>query len=532
MADISAAYGGTDEDRNGLNPEKVKRYQKMSSLDLGDSGFISPPTKTLTTLRDNSTSDSSVHSSDDFTTPYNLRASSRCGSSPFPLPCLTPSLGGVSKSSPNLPSATSTPAHVSNEQFQKRLEESSYSSDGSSGHDSGIESLIVSPRNSTGNLFESSVKSGPFPVDSARLSPISQSSSSSLGAVPKRRSPRQTGHKVDGIERLSRILKGRSGQQRSAKDCDYGATVQFILPSIEKFEEKKDRQVLALRADPCRQGRETVDVLRHLYEKDLVFILDKIYSYLAPCDLCNLAMVSQLWNLGLQCRKDQDGRRKEFAKLKRLDRENWGKQNVIRSSPRRAMADLANVNRLSPSSKRDRNPSSNALLSPSKIRHRLFVEEAAKLSPGERLVHCPLCTSPCRVTSGGTPPITRASATPPSSTQTNMSTKSVQVVTEASPCSQLVNKSTPCIPLDGKDFPLASKSTPSLTNQAICSSRSTPSLTSQAICSSAKCRFIFCPECHCEDHPGRPCRVTRSGSKVPKAGTVTSKKSKARLRRL
>jgi len=453
----------------------------MACENISDSGFISPPTKTVTTFHVNTTSD-------DFTTPYYLRTSSRCGSSPFPFASFaTPSLGGISKSSPSLPIATSTPApahpHVSNDQFQKRLEETSYSSDGSNSQDadSGIESLIVSPRNSTGNLFEASTKLGSFPVDSAKFSPIAQRS---LGAIPKRRSPRhgQVGHRVDGIERLTRILKGSNSENGNSINSEFSASGHFIVPSIEKFEEKKDKQVLVLSRDPCREGRETVDVMRHLYEKDLVFILDKIYQYLAPSDLCSLAQASQLWNLGLQCRKEHDNRRKEFVKLKKLDRENWGKERITRSSPRRAMTDLANVNRLSPSSKRDRNPSCSALLSPSKIRHRLFVEEAAKLSPGERLVHCPLCTSPCRVTSA-TPP-TRAAATPPPSIATPPP-----------------SKSTPC-------------------------------LTSQAICSSAKCSFIFCPECHCEDHPERPCRVTRSGSKVPKSGTVTSKKSKARLRRL
>ena len=55
-------------------------------------------------------------------------------------------------------------------------------------------------------------------------------------------------------------------------------------------------------------------------------------------------------------------------------------------------------NQISPSSvKRDRNPSSSTIISPSKIRHKLFVDQAKTLTPGERLVHCPLCTSPSRV---------------------------------------------------------------------------------------------------------------------------------------
>jgi len=210
-----------------------------------------------------------------------------------------------------------------------------------------------------------------------------------------------------------------------------------------------------------------------------------VFSYLRPEDLCSLVQVSQLWSLSLQARKEHDNRRKDFVLCKKLDRENWGNKlgGRSRSSPRRAMTDVANVNRVSPSTKRDRNSSTNALLSPSKIRHRLFVEEAAKLSPGERLVHCPLCTSPCRVSSPSPATPTQARGGP-----------------------------SPASPLQA--------------------SSSAPCLVQQAACSSAKCRFVFCPLCHCEEHSGRPCRVTRSGSKVPKTGTVTSKKSKARLRRL
>jgi len=125
-------------------------------------------------------------------------------------------------------------------------------------------------------------------------------------------------------------------------------------------------------------------------------------------------------------------------------------------SPRRVMQQLNNQPRQGGNSgeKRERASSSAALVSPSKVRHRLFVEEARKILPGERLTHCPLCTSPSRVSA------------------------------------------------------------------------------SKAECSSSKCNFVFCPDCLCENHEGRGCRLTRTGSKVPKSGAVTSKKSKARLRRL
>ena len=157
----------------------------------------------------------------------------------------------------------------------------------------------------------------------------------------------------------------------------------------------------------------------------------------------------------------------------RVNQENFGNKVGLVSklvSPRRVMQEVANINHLSPNGgKRDRNPSSSTLTSPSKIRHKLFLEEARKLSPCERLVHCPLCRSPSRV------------YIPPTST--------------------------------------LSSSCPNLQLQ-------------KAECSSPKCSFVFCPHCQCEHHAGRSCRVTRTGSKAPKSGTVTSKKSKARLRRL
>ena len=112
-----------------------------------------------------------------------------------------------------------------------------------------------------------------------------------------------------------------------------------------------------------------------------------------------------------------------------------------------------------------------------------------------------------------------------------------------------------------------------LTHCPLCTSPSRVSA-SRAECSSSKCSFVFCPDCLCEHHEGRSvvqtrllyssilssyadlagfstiiwqnwptasfincppfrgCRLTRTGSKVPKSGAVTSKKSKARLRRL
>lgn len=92
------------------------------------------------------------------------------------------------------------------------------------------------------------------------------------------------------------------------------------------------------------------------------------------------------------------------------ERENLGKENFSsrRISPRRAMSNI--INRTSPNAaKRDRNHSASTIVSPSKVRHKLFVEEAMKLPVGERLIPCPQCSSPSRVSaiSVSTPAVSR-----------------------------------------------------------------------------------------------------------------------------
>lgn len=170
-----------------------------------------------------------------------------------------------------------------------------------------------------------------------------------------------------------------------------------------------------------------------------------------------------MWNLAVKTSKVHEERRLNFVAQMKVEQENFGLSLLLskRSSPRQAMQEVANTNRLSPPSKRDLPAACANITSPSKIRHKLFVDEAAKLGPGERLVPCPLCTSPSRVLN-----------------------------------------------------------------------TATPGQTSTAECSAPRCGFLFCWNCQCEEHPGRPCRVTRSGTKLPRCGAVSSKKSKARLKRL
>jgi hypothetical protein len=411
---------------------------RNSDMSLHDSGFISPPT-TLVKY--------------EVETPcrYNLRPV-RCSSTPLPAPhashstpllqASTPAPGPASKSYSSPALITSTPAvpkFVEVLEFNKRLLDSCGDSVDT---DSGFESLLSSNFSACPDT----------------------SDCSQLGAVPKRRSPRiqnkqsnssRAGCSVDGIERLTRI--------RSDKTVSKEDSAEFVL-----FHPARSLHSVSSRTI-SREGREHCDLLRHLYHRNLSHILGSIFTYLKPNDLCNISQVSQLWNLAVKSSKVHEERRLNFVAAMKIEQENFGLSLLLskRSSPRQAMQEVANTNRLSPPSKRDLPAACANITSPSKIRHKLFVNEAAKLGPGERLVPCPLCTNPSRVLNNAKP-----------------------------------------------------------------STTATPGHTTTAECSAPRCGFLFCSNCQCEEHPGRPCRVTRSGTKLPKCGAVSSKKSKARLKRL
>jgi len=448
---------------------------------LHDSGFISPPTL--------------VRFEPETPRHYFLRGQAKWASTPLPVSESFATPLPKSFSSPHI-STVCTPHNFVTD-FQKRLDnfDDGLHDDelGFEEPDSGFESLV----NSTSDE-SSEAEGGVFPPileskDTRRGNGGHQgrnyskcevehrtNTTTTLGAIPKRRSPRQValGNKVDGIERLTRIKTGKRNLN-VVKESEklQGGEEKFSVPDILKFTSKKG--LLKPPGLVSKEGRETCDMVRYFFEKNMSVVLNNIFKCLAPEDLCSVSQVSQLWNLSLSNAKYQEERRLNFVAIMRVNRENAGeKLALLRSkvvSPRRVMQEVANIN-VSPSSgKRDRNPSSAAIVSPSKIRHKLFVEEARKLTPGESLVHCPLCTSPSRV---------------------SFAQKWVKNSTPAGSSQNLQN------------FP-------------------------KAQCSSPKCNFEFCPDCQCEDHTGRSCRVTRTGSsKVPKSGAVTSKKSKARLRRL
>jgi len=306
-------------------------------------------------------------------------------------------------------------------------------------HDSGFETL---------NSEDSSLPVSPLPRSPGPTKTV-------LGALPKRRSPRHLHKNLDSIERLNltRLKPGKTGGLRSSLSEDLKDV------SKEKLASSPLENRVLFKYDPrvsC-EGQEYLDVVRGLSEMNLTHILNCVFSYCSPVDLYSFAQVSKLWEQSLCSSQLHESRRLQYVAVRKSDQENLclGGGHIINLgslSPRVAMANISNW---SPGKgKRERAAVSTNQVSPSKIRHRLFFEEGSKLSPGERLTQCPVCTSPSRVGD------------------------------------------------------------------------------SRAQCSSPKCDFVFCPDCLCQEHVGRGCRVTRTGSKVPKSGSVTSKKSKARLRRL
>lgn len=328
--------------------------------------------------------------------------------------------------------------------------------------DSGFESLI----NTTNELSQHETGDSKEPRE--------LHDPSRLGAIPKRRSPRRSrGVGVVGIEALRSNGYCREISVTEVEHKNSGSLGEVELLVNPKCIPSASRHSVMLHSI-SKEGRENFDIVRNLCERNLVHVLQNILINLHPKDLCTFSQVSQRWNSALKAVTEQEKRKFNFLTDVRVNRENFGEKLVLRSfisSPRKVMQDVANLTVSSSDLKRSRKLSSSSAsaVSPSKIRHNLFLDEARKLHHGERLVHCPLCTNPSRVS--------------------------------VAPCT--------------------SSSAPQLPGVQL------------AQCSSPKCNFKFCPLCQCEEHGGRSCRVTRTGSsKIPKSGTVMSKKSKARLRRL
>jgi len=310
-----------------------------------DSGFISPPT--IVQFE----SASPCHG-------YNLRPPQPHRWSSTPLP-----VSGLSLSTPLLLKSTSTPAAstLSSEDekpkienilgFRQRLE----ILDDNTEYDSGFDSLLAD---------QSWIPS----------SAVKPEIDESLGAIPKRRSPR------------------RSPRQQPRKpDTEQSSSKSLTtLPSLSHIRLSKE-------------GRERCDIVRGLFEMNNWHTLGHLFKYLSSAELCKVSQVSQFWNLALKENSEHNNRRLQYIDRVKKDKENFGVEveGRKRISPRRVLREFSNIkNQISPTSvkrERENRSSSSAVVSPSKIRHKLFGDVAKNLTPGERLVQCPLCTSPSRV---------------------------------------------------------------------------------------------------------------------------------------
>jgi len=447
------------------NPVDPNRHDKLSKLpgtphvrklassynDSGlheDSGFISPPTLVKF----------------EAVTPhgYNLRhmtsqAPSRWSSTPLNLAPDEENLP-----TPGLFKSSSTPGFTIGDHppkpqlveivdFKSRLDSLEHH-ESDSGYDSLLSDSSISRTPRDPEVSKTEVRIGP-----------------SLGAIPKRRSPRQLAKaRKPDVERLARLKN--INFKKNLHEAEATAEVCHSASRVE------------LRTS--REGKETLDIIKNLAVMNLSHVIGKILVYSSGEDLCKIVQVSNVWRLAVESCHHQEQRRCQFLDRMKIERENFGVKLQLtgakRISPRRkVLGNVANIranSQVSPTSvKRDRNPSSSGanLVSPSKIRLKLFMDQAKTLTPEQRLVHCPLCTSPSRV------------SLLPQSPSKEASSSRMQ--------------------------------------------------TQRAECSSPKCHFSFCPDCQCQEHPDRPCpqsKTTASLRSSKVSGGVTSKKSKARLRRL
>ena len=124
---------------------------------------------------------------------------------------------------------------------------------------------------------------------------------STLGAIPKRRSPRQVAlaNKVDGIERLARIKSiGRNLGAINDSEIDHEEE-RFSVSDLVNYNKKKS--LLQKSVFVSKEGRETCDFLRHFYERNISGVLCNIFQYLPPDDLCRVAQVRNKNSLYEKC---------------------------------------------------------------------------------------------------------------------------------------------------------------------------------------------------------------------------------------
>lgn len=212
----------------------------------------------------------------------------------------------------------------------------------------------------------------------------------------------------------------------SGIDTDLSAEISqdsIHLPQSPAFiHVPKDRDIYDLRKKPAArkilqrgvrfahipgsfEGQEKLDFIGLLSEMGMCHILATIWRLLSVEDLARVHQVCSRWRGCLISDKDAGARWKE-AKEVYMENVNVNllhpqqKSRLLKTSPRKALGVVTNL-LASPSSEgkrsKEKSPPTN-VISPSKLRHRLFAEEASRLGPDEQLKQCPRCTMPCRVT--------------------------------------------------------------------------------------------------------------------------------------
>jgi len=287
---------------------------------------------------------------------------------------------------------------------------------------------------------------------SAEESPKKNKIKASTAVVTKlRRSPRSLAIQ----NRLDRISRGTSST---------------IVTSPSKGKGGRLKTTSFRRTPGFYEEWDRLDIFGYLCRLNMLHLVDSILGYLRPVDLCKVSLVSSSWNKLLQqpLFSAHEARRVDYVTFVKLNRENYGREVPIKRSSSRIA--LKEINRISPKNKRNWEGSLSApsVISPSKIRSRLFAEdtpsgaqEVPLIESTVRYLHCPHCSATSKIKS--------------------------------------------CEDKNGCVYEVAE-------------------------CSSKSCGFVFCVKCLYMDHPGKSCQIpqlTRSRSAV-----VTSKKSKARLRRL
>ena len=99
----------------------------------------------------------------------------------------------------------------------------------------------------------------------------------SLGAIPKRRSPRQLAKaRKPDVERLARL-----------KNINFNKNLHEVEGTTEPH---LSGSRLELRSS--KEGKETFDIIKNLVDMNLSHVIGKVLSYSSGEDLCKIAQVS------------------------------------------------------------------------------------------------------------------------------------------------------------------------------------------------------------------------------------------------